>query len=79
LHGNFGIGAPLSKSKLLLVKFELGPLQIARSLATFSDHSSLNELKRSTTKHNFQRTWVAKTPHDRGAPIPTQRDTTKMA
>ena len=54
LRGNFGNRDIPVKIKLLSVKFELGPLQLQRttagSLATCSDPSSLNALKRSATK-----------------------------
>jgi hypothetical protein len=49
----------------------------AGSLATFSDHSSLNALKRSTTEQKFQRTKSQKRHMTGIAPIskiPGQRD-----
>ena len=39
---------------------------VPRSLATFSDDSSLTALKRFTTEHKVPAHFIAKTPHDRG-------------
>ena len=54
LQGNFRYLDIPAKTKLLSAKFELGPLQFQRttagSLATCSDPSLFNALKRSATK-----------------------------